>query len=497
MNKIPLKVALPSPKLHSESTAASPAAFPQEAISLIAAAPLCFLTASHNGAALSTNHRGGSPGFLRLALPDQLSPEARESLPFSTEKPILVLPEYSGNRLYQTLGNLHETPYVGIAIPDFRNGGILYATAYARILAGGDSARLMPHTNLCVAMELLEWRLVQDGLGARFAGETSEDWEEDIDWSPYNPPVRYLAVEQRAYGLPTPPPDSSSGGMATATLVGKTDLNPDIARFAFELAPTPGSGIPKWTAGQYVVLDFNSELSQGYSHMRDDDPTSLNDDLIRTFTVSSVPNSSTFEITIRNVGRCTDFLFRANVRAGLEFPIIAFGGDFIISGGFDERSQEEAAAPAGTVGFVAGGIGITPLLAQMPGLRQVGRGVRVWWGVRAAEMAFVQKVVNGWKLEDTQATSRGSGRPSRGELDVRLFVSGLDTASSEVQQIASELEGRAVQVERQRLQQQDLSGASVRDIGVVYLCAGKAMTQAAERWLASESKTVVTESFNF
>jgi hypothetical protein len=127
----------------------------------------------------------------------------------------------------------------------------------------------------------------------------------------------------------------------------------------------------------------------------------------------------------------------------------------------------------------------------------VGRGVRVWWGVRAAEMALVQKVVNGWKLEDTQATSRGSGRPSRGELDVRLFVSGLDTASSEVQQIASELEGRAVQVERQRLQQQDLSGASVRDIGVVYLCAGKAMTQAAERWLASESKTVITESFNF
>ena len=47
---------------------------------------------------MGTNHRGGSPGFVRVA----------------SNKPgpggcTLVYPEFSGNRLYQTLGNLYTT----------------------------------------------------------------------------------------------------------------------------------------------------------------------------------------------------------------------------------------------------------------------------------------------------------------------------------------------------------------------------------------------------
>ena len=54
-----------------------------------------------------------------------------------------------------------------------------------------------------------------------------------------------------------------------------------------------------------MALAFEDELSAGYSHMRDDDPRSLNDDYVRTFTVSSamgrgLPHDE-FEITFRNV----------------------------------------------------------------------------------------------------------------------------------------------------------------------------------------------------
>ncbi|ERS96522.1 hypothetical protein HMPREF1624_06726 [Sporothrix schenckii ATCC 58251] len=98
---------------------------------------------------MDTNHRGGSPGFLRVADEGGQSPNHTALT--------LVYPEFSGNRLYQTLGNLKVNPLVGVVIPDFETGNV-------------------------------------------------------------------------------------------------------------------------WQAGQYITLDFGTELDLGWSHMRDDDPQSLNDD---------------------------------------------------------------------------------------------------------------------------------------------------------------------------------------------------------------------------
>lgn len=98
----------------------------------------------------------------------------------------------------------------------------------------------------------------------------------------------------------------------------------------------------------------------GYSHMRDDDPTSLNDDYVQTFTVSSYPGRDIppdqFEIMVRRHGPVTRYLSQVNERACLEIPLKGFGGSFTISTG-------KSIAP-----YVAGGIGITPLLVQIPEL---------------------------------------------------------------------------------------------------------------------------------
>lgn len=67
--------------------------------------------------------------------------------------------------------------------------------------------------------------------------------------------------------------------------------------------------------------------------MRDNDPKSLNDDFLRTFTISSGKEEKEgfdqFEITIRKVGVVTNFLFGCNIRSELEVPVKGFGGEFL------------------------------------------------------------------------------------------------------------------------------------------------------------------------
>ncbi|MBN7443429.1 pyridoxamine 5'-phosphate oxidase family protein, partial [Mycobacteroides abscessus subsp. abscessus] len=72
-------------------------------------------TADGDGNA-DASHRGGNPGFLRL-----LSPK------------LLRWPDYLGNSMFMTLGNLHVDPRCGLLIPDWRTGSTLQLTGTARL----------------------------------------------------------------------------------------------------------------------------------------------------------------------------------------------------------------------------------------------------------------------------------------------------------------------------------------------------------------------------
>ncbi|KAK4905841.1 hypothetical protein LTR49_024932 [Elasticomyces elasticus] len=202
----------------------------------------------------------------------------------------IVWPEYSGNRLYQTLGNLTINPPCGICIPDFDSGDMLYVTGTTQIYTGKDASELLPRSNLCVQLMITAARFFANApLFRGIEGETS----------PYNPTVRYLTTEHRR--------------AAQTRLLSQAKLSPTISRFRISL-----ENATTHTSGQHVTLDFSEHLDHGYSHMREDDPRSLNDDFVRTFTVSSPPGGrpdlvrrlkdDEFEITIRNVGVVTYFL---------------------------------------------------------------------------------------------------------------------------------------------------------------------------------------------
>ncbi|TKB28046.1 hypothetical protein FCL47_00710 [Desulfopila sp. IMCC35006] len=102
--------------------------------------------------------------------------------------------------------------------------------------------------------------------------------QSEVQFSPYKPPVRYLPEELLAMG--TAGEELSIG----ATLVDAHKLAGDIGTYTLSL-DKPISCLP----GQYVILDFSDSLHREYTHMNDGNPQLINDDFIRTFTVSSAP----------------------------------------------------------------------------------------------------------------------------------------------------------------------------------------------------------------
>ena len=202
-----------------------------------------FISASVRGINMSTNHRGGLPGFVRVAQNDDGGV-------------VLVWPEFSGNRFYQTLGNLYVTPKAGLVFPDYDSGDVLYATGPTESMFGKDAAAVIPRSNLAVKIKLDAARFVKQGFN--FRGELGER-------SPYNPPLRYLQSEQSV-------PDGQNQDSSTvyAKLIARDRLTPTIARFRFNVSDPEKAG--RWNPGQYVALAFEDELSLGYRHSNDDDP---------------------------------------------------------------------------------------------------------------------------------------------------------------------------------------------------------------------------------
>ncbi|KAK6526059.1 hypothetical protein TWF281_011098 [Arthrobotrys megalospora] len=425
---------------------------PQEALDLISRSDMFFVASRNGHTDMDVNHRGGPTGFVRV-LP-QTSGGSNTQGPTT-----LVWPEYSGNRLYQTLGNLQVTPLAGLTFADFHTGDMLYLTGTTEILIGDDAERVMHKSKLAVKFTVTGARYARDSLGLRVADPNA------VRWSPYNPAVRYLAAEMQGQkalvGL-----NSQPGLMAR--LVKKEKLADTIARFTFQL---DGRRDKKelWRAGQYVMLGFEEELSAGYRHMDDSDPQGLNDDYIRSFTVSSYPGQFTgrdenkFEVTIRRVGPVTRYLFQQNPGAALEVPVQGFGGEFYV-----EKCE------GGKVGIVAAGVGITPFIAQWKGIAESGVDVKLFWTVKQEDLGFVKDLLGRNGMEGMKEA-------------LRLFVTGKREGVENTEVGAKET------IER-RIRKEDLveEGNEARKW---YVCTGDAMRKQLVEWL--HGREVSWEEFTY
>lgn len=119
-----------------------------------------FVATANPGEGTDASHRGGLPGFVQV------------------EGSRLVWPDYAGNTMFNTLGNIAAHPWAGLVFPDYETGATLQVTGRAEI--AWDPAGV-PGAERRVVMEVEEVVEIRGALPQRLRL---------VEYSPFNPPVR-------------------------------------------------------------------------------------------------------------------------------------------------------------------------------------------------------------------------------------------------------------------------------------------------------------------
>lgn len=120
-----------------------------------------FLASFNPDGGADVSHRGGNPGFVRV-------------LDAST----LAWPDYRGNNLFQTLGNLELNPNSGLLLVDFERGTTLQLTGRTNVI--WDAKRVAEFPG---AQRVMEFHIEEV---LERAGATGLRWRL-LDYSPFNP----------------------------------------------------------------------------------------------------------------------------------------------------------------------------------------------------------------------------------------------------------------------------------------------------------------------
>lgn len=132
---------------------------------LIRGADTIFVASHAPQAGADASHRGGDPGFVQVL-----------------GERTLRIPDYPGNSLFNTFGNITLNPHVGLCIPDFDGQHLLQISGRAHLLWNqADSAVITGGTGRFWEVDVDRWILRQ--VPQRL------EWEY-LDASPFNPPVK-------------------------------------------------------------------------------------------------------------------------------------------------------------------------------------------------------------------------------------------------------------------------------------------------------------------
>lgn len=93
----------------------------------IAYADTFFLASAHPERGTDSSHRGGNPGFIQVV-----------------DDSHLLVPDYAGNMMFNTLGNIAANPHIGLLFVDFESGSTLQLTAKAEIVWEAEKIAAFP-----------------------------------------------------------------------------------------------------------------------------------------------------------------------------------------------------------------------------------------------------------------------------------------------------------------------------------------------------------------
>jgi uncharacterized protein len=106
--------------------------------SLIEASDTLFIASRHPNRGADASHRGGSPGFIAAA----------------ADGGQLTFPDYAGNNMFQTLGNLTANPATGLLFIDWETGRILQISGRAEIIWDEQRVKSWPRAQRLVDVHI-------------------------------------------------------------------------------------------------------------------------------------------------------------------------------------------------------------------------------------------------------------------------------------------------------------------------------------------------------
>ena len=248
------------------------------------------------------SHRGGQPGFVMV------------------DDNTLHIPDFPGNNHFNTLGNFAENPKAGLLFIDFEKGHMLQLTGYVEIHWQRDHQRHFDNAERFWSFHLHQglwlfntlpftFELDEISPNSLLSGTWKQAKEKQIN-EQYRNSWREFEVEKV--------------------------IDESATIRSFYLKPVAGE-LHDFQAGQFLTLKGKIDQQE----------------VIRTYTVSTAPGENSYRISVKKQGLFSNYLHH-QVKSGSRLQCKAPQGQFV----FEAKLEKPAV-------LVAGGIGITPMIAMI------------------------------------------------------------------------------------------------------------------------------------
>ncbi|MGP1255610.1 MAG: FAD-binding oxidoreductase [Kiloniellales bacterium] len=264
---------------------------------------------------VDVSHRGGRAGFVKA------------------EGNTLTVPDYAGNSFFNTLGNFLVNPRAGLTFSDFETGDLLMLTGKVELLWEDH-----PEVRAFRGAER-GWRFTVDhGLRLRDALPFRADFRE---WSPNSLMAGDWAETEARLTA------AAQGDAWQPFRISRVDDESSVIR-SFYLQPDDDTPTAAFEAGQFLTLRVR--------------PDGSDTAVMRSYTVSSAPADSGYRISVkRELGGLVSNHLHDNLRPGDIIEVKAPRGAFSLN-----ATERRPAV------LLAGGVGITPMIAMAQHVRNEG-----------------------------------------------------------------------------------------------------------------------------
>jgi uncharacterized protein len=133
----------------------------------IAQADTFFIASSHPEGGADASHRGGKPGFVRVI-----------------DHTHLEFPDYSGNKMFNTLGNIRATGRMGLLFLDFEHGRTLQLTGRVEVIWDANVIAQYPAAERVIRLELEVALETTDGHNLRWSFSEASGGHSNLEHQP-------------------------------------------------------------------------------------------------------------------------------------------------------------------------------------------------------------------------------------------------------------------------------------------------------------------------